>query len=304
MQPVTTISSVSDMYRLLGLAGPQHPLIAVIHAEDVPTNVEAPSDRFLINLYIIGFKTSGTGKFFYGRNAYDFQDGTLVFTAPGQVLAFDSDHLATPPGAGGWTILFHPDLLRHSSLGRSISDYSFFDYDINEALHVAEKERKMLLELVKNISTEIGQNMDKHSQELIVHNLESILKYSKRYYDRQFYTRSNLNKDYLVRFEQYLKTYFASPELTEKGLPTVQQCGEALHMSGYYLSDLLKAETGKSAKEHIQLYLVDQAKNLLLGSTRSVSEIAYELGFGYPQHFSKLFKAQTGYSPSEYRNLN
>jgi len=194
--------------------------------------------------------------------------------------------------------------IRHSTLAKSISDYSFFDYEVYEALHVSEKEKRMLFEFVKNIKIEIKENMDKHSQELIAINLESLLKYSNRYYDRQFYTRTNLNKGYLVKFEKYLKEYFASAQVVDNGLPSVQQCGDALNVSGYYLSDLLKIETGKTAKEHVILYMVEQAKNKLLGSTSSVSEIAFEFGFEYPQHFSKLFKSRTGYSPSEYRNLN
>jgi AraC-like DNA-binding protein len=159
----------------------------------------------------------------------------------------------------------------------------------------------MLLEFIKNISIEITNTTDRHSQELIIINLESILKYSKRYYDRQFYTRTNLNKDYLIEFERFLKNYFTSTELTNKGLPNIKQCGEALNMSGHYLSDLLKAETGESAKEHIHNYVVEQAKNKLLSTTSSISEIAFDLGFEYPQHFSKIFKKKTSMSPKEYR---
>lgn len=304
MKKIVNINSIAEMHKTLGLQPPEHPLISVISTEDYPSEMNILEHKYKLNLYVISLKQGCSGTLLYGRNKYDFQEGTLVFTAPGQVLSVESNQTDDLEGEKGWTIVFHPDFIRRSALASSISDYSFFDYEINEALHVSEKEKKMLLEFVRNMKVEITQNMDRHSQELIIINLESILKYSKRYYDRQFYTRSNLNKDYLARFEKYLKDYFDSSELLNHGLPNIQQCGEALNMSGHYLSDLLKTETGKSALEHIHLYTIEQAKNKLLGSTSSVSEIAYDLGFEYPQHFSKLFKSKTGVSPSEYRNLN
>jgi len=205
---------------------------------------------------------------------------------------------------GGWSIIFHPDLIRKSELGKTIKDYSFFDYDLHEALHVSEKEKQMLNALVQLIDAELQQNIDKHSQELIIVNLESILKYCRRYYDRQFYTRSNQNKDLIVRFEGYLEAYFASEDLVDQGLPTVTQCGKALNMSGSYLSDLLKLETGSSAKDHIHAFIIERAKNQLLSTNMSVGEVAYSLGFEYPQHFSKLFKAKTGFNPTQYRQAN
>jgi AraC-like DNA-binding protein len=204
----------------------------------------------------------------------------------------------------GWTIFFHPDLIRTSELGRTIKEYAFFEYALHEALHLSEKEKQILSDFVRHIEIEINQNIDKHSQELIIANVQSILKYCQRFYDRQFFTRTNLNKDYVVRFEKYLKEYFASDNLMDEGLPTVTECGEALNMSARYLSDLLKAETGRSAKDYIHDSIIERAKTLLLASNASVSEVAYELGFEYPQHFSKLFKAKTGYNPTDFRNLN
>jgi AraC family transcriptional activator of pobA len=171
-------------------------------------------------------------------------------------------------------------------------------------LHVSDKEKQILSELVQRIEIELEQNIDKHSQDLMIVNLESIMKYCSRYYDRQFYTRTNLNKDFIVRFEKYLEAYFASDELQHKGLPTLTECGKALNMSGRYLSDLLKLETGRSAKDHIHGYIIEKAKTLLLNSNASMSQVAYDLGFEYPQHFSKLFKSKTGISPSDYRNNN
>ena len=230
----------------------------------------------------------------------------MLFIGPGQVANFSHAvaHADIETASQGWTILFHPDLIRKASLGKTIHQYSFFSYEINEALHLADKERQFLNTLVDTIEQEIFQNMDRHSQELIVQNLETILKYSNRYYDRQFYTRTNMNKDLVAKFEHFLRSYFTSEELAENGLPTLDQCGRALNMSGPYLSDLLRTETGRSAKDHIHRYLIDQAKTKLLNSNDTVSQIAFSLGFDYPQNFSKLFKSKTGMSPSEYRNLN
>ena len=300
MSELFKITSIHQIHDFLQIEKPSHPLISVLrHDANMPK--ELVGQRFAMELYFISLKNNINGTFKYGRNSYDFEEGSLLFTAPGQVLSIDE---APNADDEGWNIMFHPDLIRKSHLGETIHTYNFFQYDVNEALHLSEKERIALTEVVYNIETEINQNIDRHSHDLINHNLETILKYSSRFYDRQFFTRSTENKDHVLRFERFLKSYFDSNQLKEKGLPTVTQCGDALNMSGYYLSDLLKAETGKSTKEHIQLQLVDKAKNLLLNSTTPVNQVAYELGFEYPQNFSKLFKAKTGMSPSDYRSLN
>lgn len=178
-------------------------------------------------------------------------------------------------------------------MGKTIQNYSFFNYDVNEALHVSDNEKKMLTELVDRIEIELRQNIDKHSQDLIIQNIETILKYCNRYYDRQFYTRTNWNKDIASQFENYLESHFSSENLPIKGIPTIGQCGEAMNLSGSYLSDLLKVETGRSAKDHIHGFIIDKAKTLLLNSPVPVNEVAFSLGFEYPQHFSKLFKSKT-----------
>lgn len=304
MKDIIHIDSISTIHKAIGLANPAHPLISAISTKNLSKKLQIAKGRYSLGLYIISLKNIGSGAFQYGRKSYDYEDSSLIFTAPGQVIQFEEDKRQQLQNGEGWDIFFHPDFIRHSSLAQTISEYTFFEYESNEALHVSEKEKKILLDFVTNISNEIDQNIDKHTQDLIIINLESILKYSKRFYDRQFYTRSNHHKDYLIKFEKFLKTYFSSSQLTEKGLPTVQQCGEELNLSGYYLSDLLKVETGKTAKEHILLYMVEEAKTKLVNSGFSVSEIAYDFGFDYPQHFSKLFKSKTGYSPSEYRSLN
>jgi YesN/AraC family two-component response regulator len=246
-------------------------------------------------------KISGT-TFQYGKGSYDFADATLVFLAPKQVASF-ADPIEELDDSG-WTIMFHPDLIRRSELGKEIENYSFFNYETNEALHLSDVEKQSLLELVKKIDLELNLNIDKHSQDIIIQNLESILKYSYRYYDRQFFTRTNQNKDLVSKFEQYLQKYFSSSDLSEKGVPSVKQCGEAMHMSGSYLSDLLKIETGRSATDHISSHLIEKAKTTLLNSNSSISEIAFNLGFVYPQHFSQLFKKKVGMNPTKYRKSN
>lgn len=295
------IKSIAEVHHLFGFGKPLHPLIMIIR-EWPKIDFDFANIKMTSDLYLLGMKGNVKGTFKYGRNSYDYEEGTLAFIAPNQVVQFDNADAEID--RNGWNILFHPDLIRKSELGKTIKEYSFFDYDINEALHVSDKEKQILSELVQRIEIELEQNIDKHSQDLMIVNLESIMKYCSRYYDRQFYTRTNLNKDFIVRFEKYLEAYFASDELQNKGLPTLTECGKALNMSGRYLSDLLKLETGRSAKDHIHGYIIEKAKTLLLNSNASMSQVAYDLGFEYPQHFSKLFKSKTGISPSDYRNNN
>jgi len=294
------IKSISEVHDFLSIKPPDHPLITIIR-EWPMVEFDFANTKMTSDLYIVGLK-GGSGTIGYGRNSYDFDKGTMVFTAPKQALTFDSN--TDYSSYKGWTILFHADLIRKSVLGSEIDKFSFFDYSVNEALHISEKENNILTDFVQHIEIEINQNIDKHSQELIITNLQSILKYCQRFYDRQFFTRTNLNKDYVVLFEKYLENYFDSKKLTEKGIPTVAHCGEALNMSARYLSDLLKVETGRSAKDHIHDLIIEKAKTLLLGSSTSVSEVAYGLGFDYPQHFTKLFKLKTGLNPTDFRTLN
>jgi AraC-like DNA-binding protein len=302
MNDIYRLKSISEIHQMFGLDKPKHPLITIIRKWP-QVNFDFGNIKLTSDLYLLSMKGKIKGTTFqYGRNSYDFDDGTLVFISPNQVASF-ADPIEELDDSG-WTILFHPDLIRKSELGKTIKKNSFFTYETNEALHLSDEEKHSLFELVKKIDLELNQNIDKHSQDIIIQNLESILKYSNRYYDRQFYTRTNLNKDFISKFEQYLQNCFSSSELSELGLPSIKQCGEAMHMSGPYLSDLLKIETGSSAKDHIHSYLIEKAKSTLLNSTSSIGEVAFSLGFEYPQHFSKLFKSKVGLSPSEYRNLN
>lgn len=300
MSKIIQIKTISEIHHFLNVEKPLHPLISV--CEHVPSmNLEITNTKVFFDFYIISLKSDIKGSINYGRNTYDFEEGTMLFSAPGQVFSITDKPIID---LKGWTLFIHPDLLSKSYLHQAIQKYNFFSYDINEALHISEKEKIVLTEFVNNIKIEISQNLDRHSQDLIIHNIASILKYSERFYDRQFLTRTNKNKDIVSQFEQYLKDYFDSELLTSKGTPTLEQCGKALNISGYYLSDLLKLETGKSIKEHIHIKLIDKAKFKLLNSTIPIKTLAYDLGFEYPQYFSRLFKSKTGISPTEYRNLN
>lgn len=300
MPEIIIIKTISEAHRLLNVDKPVHPLVSV--CRHIPQmNLDVSNVKVCFDFYIISLKSNINGKINYGRNIYDFEEGTMLFAAPGQVFSVTDEPMID---LEGWTLFIHPDLIRKSKLYQDIHHYEFFAYHANEALHLSEKEKQSLSEIVHNIESEINQNLDRHSQDLIIHNLESILKYSQRFYDRQFLTRTNQNKDFITRFENYLNDYFNSEKLIKLGIPSAKQLGEELNMSGHYLSDLLKIETGKTAKEHVHLKLIDKAKNLLLNSNTSIKTLAYDLGFESPQYFSKLFKKKTGFSPSEYRNLN
>jgi AraC-like DNA-binding protein len=292
--------SISEVHAFLGMKPPLHPLITIIR-EWPNIDFDFSNTKITSDLYLISCK-GNTGSMKYGRNTYDYQEGTLIFTSPHQTLIFEPSEENTM--YSGWTILFHPDLIRKSELGRTIKEFAFFDYSVNEALHISDKEKQILIGFVEHIEIEINQNIDKHSQELIIANLQSLLKYCQRFYDRQFFTRTNFNQDLLIRFEEYLDHYFHSNDVANNGLPSVSKCAEALNMSPGYLSDMLRMETGRSAKDHIHDFIIEKAKILLLGSKASVSEIAYDLKFEYPQHFSKMFKAKTGFNPRDYRTLH
>ncbi|MEL6944966.1 MAG: helix-turn-helix domain-containing protein, partial [Bacteroidota bacterium] len=236
--------------------------------------------------------------------AYDYEEGTLIFTAPEQVMEYGDTFKYNDEDNEGWVLAFHPDLIRKSDLVSKINTYSFFYYDINEALHLSDKERGMIEDLLGKIINEYSQNLDRHSQHLIISNIQLLLDYCVRFYDRQFYTRTNINSDIISKFDRLLRKYYQSNKVQELGIPNVEYCGKELGISPNYLSDLLKKETGKTAKEHIHLFIIEKAKNSLLNSNDSISEIGYDLGFEYPQHFSNLFKRKTGVTPRAYRNLN
>ncbi|MDE5623394.1 MAG: helix-turn-helix transcriptional regulator, partial [Alistipes sp.] len=252
--------------------------------------------------YTLFLKDVKCGNLIYGRQYYDYQEGTIVAIAPGQVAGVEDNGEEFQPK--GWALVFHPDLIRGTSLGRSIRNYSFFSYEANEALHLSEQEREIVIDCLHKIRTETEHAVDKHTQRLITANIELLLDYCVRFYERQFITRSNVNNDLLMRFESLLDAYFASERPQSEGLPSVRYFAEQLHLSANYFGDLIKKETGRTAQEHIQLKLIDVAKERIFDVRKSVSEVAYELGFKYPQHFTRLFKKLTGLTPKEYRAPN
>jgi AraC family transcriptional regulator, transcriptional activator of pobA len=276
-----------------------HPLVTVLDQSKSKTMNPA---RFLSELYIIFLKEVKCGELKYGRSNYDYQEGTLVFIGPGQVFGI-SDYLKTVQ-PNGWALAFHPDLIHGTALGRHIREYNFFSYDVNEALHVSERERQMVIECFRKIQYELDHGIDKHSKTLIVSNIELFLNYCTRFYDRQFITRDNIHKDVLVRFEKLLDEYFQSDKPRILGLPSVGYSAGQLNLSANYFGDLVKKETGKSAQEYIQRKIIDLAKEKIYDISRSISEIAYEMGFKYPQDFTRLFKQRVSQSPNEYRLLN
>jgi AraC-like DNA-binding protein len=292
---VDTISQYNSMMNHETL----HPLVSVI---DFAKTKPLKPTRMSLGFYTIFLKEVKCGDIRYGRNYYDYQEGTLVFIAPGQVYGIDNSNEYIQPR--GRALIFHPDLIKGTSLAHAIRDYTFFSYEVHEALHLSEKERQTILDCLSKIETELEHGIDKHSKTLIVTNIELLLNYCIRFYDRQFITRVNENKDILVKFENLLANYFQSNKPQSIGLPTVKYCADQLNLSANYLGDLIKKESGKSAQEHIQLKLIDIAKEKVFDTSKSISEIAYELGFKYPQHFSRLFKKSVGYTPNEYRLLN
>ncbi|PWJ57854.1 AraC-like DNA-binding protein [Dyadobacter jejuensis] len=292
-----SIRSVADLHRFYNYGSPKHPLITVIDLKNVSRcEVNFADYLYSLDLYTIVYKKF-KGSLKYGRSGYDFQEGTLMFTAPNQVMSPSADTVIEE----GWFLAFQPDFIFGSDLGKKIHNYNFFLYESNEALHISEDEKEMLDEVIVRIKKEYSQNIDRHTQGLILNQIEMLLNYADRFYDRQFFTRNKPGNDITHRFETLLNDYFNDEELIEKGIPEVKYFALKLNLSSNYLSDLLAKFTGKSTIEHIHLKLIDKAKNILLGTTKSVSEIAYDLGFEHPSHFTKVFKTKTGVSPLHFR---
>lgn len=293
--------SISDLSSVMGVGRPTHPLITILDTKKLAYGDETVGKRFSSDLYCIALKDSSCG-IDYGRNTYDFDEGVLIFTAPKQVITVKKPQALNQ--VKGWMLYFHPDLIRNTPLGVKIDTYNFFNYEVHEALHLSDQEQKTLNQVIELIDNEIKERIDKHSQQVLVSNIELLLNYSVRFYERQFSTRSASNLDTVSRVEALLKEYYETHELIEKGQPSIQYLAEQCHLSPSYLSDLLTKETGRSAKDHINDFLIEKAKNLLLGSTDSISGIAYSLGFNYPHYFGRLFKQKTGITPQEYRRMN
>lgn len=277
----------------------QHPLISLV---DLNRSNPLKRTKFMLGFYAIIIKETHCGDLRYGNNYYDYAEGTMVFFGPEQIITNEPEGELHQPY--GTALIFHPDLIKGTSLGKHIHEYSFFSYQSNEALHLSEKEREIVNTCFENIATEIGQNIDRHSKKLIVANLELLLKYCSRFYDRQFITREHTNYGIIEQFEDLLNDYIFGEKLKHNGLPSVSYFADQLHLSANYFGDLIKKETGKSALEFIHLKLLEVAQEKVLDTTKSISEVAYELGFKYPQHFTRLFKQKVGVSPNEYRGMN
>jgi AraC family transcriptional activator of pobA len=276
-----------------------HPLINLVDLNKAPLLARP---KFRLDFYAIIVKETNCGEIRYGNQYYDYAEGTLVFIGPGQVMtSLPEGEMHQPSGKA---LVFHPDLLKGTSLGKQIHEYSFFSYQFNEALHLSDAERGIVDTCFANIAAEISQRIDRHSKKLLVANLELLLKYCSRFYDRQFITREHVNLGLLGQFEGMLNGYLRSDKLPLHGLPSVGHFAGELHLSPNYFGDLIKKETGKSALEYIQLQVLELAKERLFDTSKSVSEIAYGLGFKYPQHFTRFFKQKVGVSPNEYRMLH
>ena len=302
MSKIINLQRISDLHKLFNLGNIQHPLVAVLDFSKVTEHVNQNS-KISTDFYSIMFKNYCKNNIKYGRKAIDFQDGNLICIAPNQVIEIDNE-VEEREDKMGWGLFFHPDLIRATSLNDKLKDYTFFTYEVSEALHLSDKEKNILFDCVQKIQAELQENIDMHSQYIIVSTIELLLNYCSRFYGRQMITRSQTNKSIIAQIENILTKYFAEAKVKEQGLPTVKFLADNVHLSPSYLSDLLKKETGKNAQEHIHFYLIEEAKTYLINTEKNINEIAYNLGFEYPQYFNKLFKQKTGKTPMEYRNLN
>ena len=298
MNEIIKVDTIDLYNKLYGLET-THPLVTVgdlTKATTFPNHV-----RMNMGVYSLFLKQTQCGDLTYGKKLYDYQEGTIVTFAPGQVIGIELKEDARPISMG---IVFHPDLIRGTSLGENIKHYSFFSYEVNEALHLSEEERQIILDCLDKVRIELSHDIDKHSKTLIAKNIELLLDYCMRFYERQFNTRSKANKDILVQFEALLDDYFQGENAENNGYPTVKYFADKVFLSPNYFGDLIKKETGQTAQQYILLKLISVAKDRIVNTNQSVTEVAYGLGFQYAQHFSRLFKKNVGCSPNEYKKQN
>ncbi|MFZ1527571.1 MAG: helix-turn-helix transcriptional regulator [Ferruginibacter sp.] len=298
MDNIKRFETVND-YNVFNNNETLHPLVSVI---DLSKANRRKASNMYFGFYTVFLKQVDCGNLRYGRRTYDYQEGTLVFIAPGQVISVDNPGEAYQPK--GHALVFHADLIHGTALGKHIHEYSFFGYQSNEALHLSEREKRIVLDCFSKIEYELEHAIDKHSKKLLVDNIELLLNYCTRFYDRQFITRDKVHQGVLEKFETVLNNYFQTDKPQTAGLPSVADCAKELNLSAGYFGDLIKKETGQSAQEYIQAKVINVAKERIFNVEKSISEVAYELGFKYPQHFTRLFKQKTGMTPNEYRNLN
>lgn len=299
MKDIIQLNSIDAYNKLYGLPT-LHPLVTVVDLSKATRMVNHV--RMNYGMYALFLKQGVGCTLKYGRQYYDYQEGTVVSFAPGQLIGVDMEKDEVNPEVYG--LVFHPDLIHGTSLGRKISQYTFFSYSQNEALHLSDQERGILMDCLDKIRMELEYPVDKHSKELLSVNIELMLDYCLRFYDRQFFTREKVNSDVLHKFEHYLDDYFRSGEAEKAGLPSVRYFAGKVYLSPGYFGDLVKKETGKTAQEYIQQKVIDVSKEYLLGTGQGVGQIAYALGFQYPQHFSRLFKKTVGCTPNEFRSQN
>jgi AraC family transcriptional regulator, transcriptional activator of pobA len=294
------IKSITEFHRLRGLPKPEHPLISVVDYGAIQHTADHNVTSWIFDFYSISVKRNAGAKIRYGQQQYDFDEGVMFFIAPDQVFKVAVD-LQMPAQHSGWMLLVHPDFLWNTPLVKTIKQYEYFDYSVNEALFLSDKEENVIAGIIQNIKQEYHSNIDKFSQNIIIAQMELLFNYAERFYQRQFITRKVTNHKILTRLEEILADYFNNDDLATKGLPSVQHIADTLNVSVSYLSSLLKVLTGQSTQQHIHHKLIEKAKEKLSTTDLSVGEIAYELGFEHPQSFSKLFKTKTNLSPLEFR---
>ncbi len=300
-EDIFRIKSISQLCDVMGFEKPTHPLITIVDNSKWNIPDSAIGVKYTSDLYFISLKDKGCGMQ-YGRHSYDFDEGVLMFAAPGQVASATKAQKLNE--IQGWSLFFHKDMIRNTHMENEMDHYSFFSYDVYEALHLSEKEQQIVSDCIEKMSLEVSERIDNHSNRVIVSGIELLLNYSMRFYERQFNTRSVQNKGVVTTVERIMKQYYSEGLFASSGQPSSGYISEKVHLSQHYLSDLLKKETGKTTKEYINEFIVDKAKTLLLSSTESISEIAYTLGFTYPHYFGRLFKNKTGMTPKEYRGAN
>jgi AraC-like DNA-binding protein len=290
-------NSISELMRSMNMPGPLHPLVALINYSDVKPDLTDAGRKLALNFYKISFKTSFKGQVKYGQGHYDFEEGGLAFLAPNQIVTMSGEE----SGYEGYSFYFHPDLIRNYPLGSAIHRYGFFSYAISEALFLSEKEKKIIALLFEAIDHELNQNIDHFSQDVLVSQIELLLNYSNRFYNRQFITRKVLYDDLIGSMDRYLSERFDAKKTRLTGLPTVQEIADQLNVSPRYLTDMLKSLTGQSAQQYIHHKLIEKSKGMLSTSKLTIAEIAYELGFEHPQSFNRLFRQKTHMSPLAFR---
>ncbi|WP_353778818.1 helix-turn-helix domain-containing protein [Winogradskyella sp. 3972H.M.0a.05] len=301
MKDIKHFKKVGDYHNLANIAAPEHPLISLVDYSQVQYPPDIVTLKWKQDYYTIGLKRNIAYKLFYGQQEYDFDEGLMTFLAPNQVMSLENNPNVADHRPSGYLLLIHPDFLWNTPLSKLIKDYDFFGYAANEALFLSEKEEQMILDILKNIQREYQSNIDKFSQKIIIAQLELLLNYAERFYERQFITRKISNHQILGQLEEVLSEHFKEDNLVEKGLPTVQMVADKLHLSPNYLSSMLKSLTGQSTQQHIHDKLIDKAKEQLSTTFLTISEIAYNLGFERPASFTKLFKNKTNMSPLEFR---